>query len=164
MNKNAHEKILLENTYASIYNPTLVEAKSYARMTKGSTYNVSNANVAIDQVDTFMKKGFSVVKVVKDGKDISVGNHVYDADGREYVIDEIDTDRDGKVMFIGMDKEGDKVLYIDDITEVAGEDNELNLEDLIASEDSEDTDDEDKLVKVDDETEDAKYFGKDTPE
>ena len=41
---------------------------------------------------------------------------------------------------------------------------EDELEALIAAEDAEDIDkDEDKLVKVDDETEDAKYFGKNTP-
>ena len=41
---------------------------------------------------------------------------------------------------------------------------EDELEALIAAEDAEDIDkDEDKLVKVDDETEDAKYFSKNTP-
>ena len=49
----------------------------------------------------------------------------------------------------------------EDAEEVPEED---ELEALIAAEDAEDIDkDEDKLVKVDDETEDAKYFGKNTP-
>ena len=86
------------------------DGEDYVRLTKGSTFNVTNVNVPKEDkelIDHYMKKGFKEVKK-------------------------------------------------------PSEDNELEA--LIAAEDAEDTDkDEDKLVKVDDETEDTKYFSKNTP-
>ena len=85
------------------------DGEDYVRLTKGSTFNVTNVNVPKEDkelIDHYMKKGFKEVK--------------------------------------------------------PSEDNELEA--LIAAEDAEDTDkDEDKLVKVDDETKDTEYFSKNTP-
>jgi hypothetical protein len=61
MNKNAREKELLEEAYASLY-----EAKDdYVRLTKGSTYNVHNVNVRKQDkkmMDHYIGKGFRIVK------------------------------------------------------------------------------------------------------
>ena len=130
-------------------NDTIVVTRNYPADDPHSTHNT---RISKKDLEKFKKMGYKIKE--EDGEDRE--DYVRLTKGSTYNVINVTVPKEDKELIDHYKKKGFKEV------KKPSEDNELEA--LIAAEDAEDTDkDEDKLVKVDDETEDTKYFSKNTP-
>ena len=130
-------------------NDTIVVTRNYPADDPHSTHNT---RISKKDLEKFKKMGYKIKS--EDGEDRE--DYVRLTKGSTYNVINVTVPKEDKELIDHYKKKGFKEV------KKPSEDNELEA--LIAAEDAEDTDkDEDKLVKVDDETEDTKYFSKNTP-
>ena len=186
MNKNAREKALLEEAYGNVYKEEFNPRRDAPSHKSGDPHPATRAaedivdrevtwdrySGVVDEVD--VEKGVAWVITDDDGglHEVELGNfdHIGDKREREDEDNEIESliaaedaeDTSKKEILNAIDSAMAQVEGLDKFPDIA--DALQNVLDYYRhSEDGEDIDkDEDKLVKVDDETEDAKYFSKNT--
>ena len=130
-------------------NDTIVVTRNYPADDPHSTHNT---RISKKDLEKFKKMGYKIKE--EDGEDRE--DYVRLTKGSTYNVINVTVPKEDKELIDHYKKKGFKEV------KKPSEDNELEA--LIAAEDTEDIDkDEDKLVKVDDETEDTKYFSKNTP-
>ena len=130
-------------------NDTVVVTRNYPADDPHSTHNT---RISKKDLEKFKKMGYKIKS--EDGEDRE--DYVRLTKGSTYNVINVTVPKEDKELIDHYKKKGFKEV------KKPSEDNELEA--LIAAEDTEDIDkDEDKLVKVDDETEDTKYFSKNTP-
>lgn len=115
MNKNAREKELLEEAYASLYEakeaPSGKHYDSAGRLRSGDADSDGRGGPKFRSDPTYVNPN-------EDGE-IKVGSFVTTNNGTVVYIDDVDTDRDGKTVYMGTDDDGgDHVLYSDQINAV----------------------------------------------
>ncbi len=115
MNKNAKEKQLLEEAYASLYEakeaPSGKHYDSAGRLRSGDADSDGRGGPKFRSDPTYVNPN-------EDGE-IKVGSFVTTNNGTVVYIDDVDTDRDGKTVYMGTDDDGgDHVLYSDQINAV----------------------------------------------
>jgi hypothetical protein len=129
MNKNAREKQLLEEAYSQVLGEDWKKGTSKAP--KGASFD-SKKNYKPSGVDAnsdgpagryrrTRPPGSGSTQThgeagISSDEEIKIGSTVITNDGVVVMIDEIDTDRDGKTIYVGTDKDGqDHALYSDQI-------------------------------------------------